>query len=123
MEAPVAVVIRLPRPRDELRFVLLPSGGEIRRLQARSLKWSVWRLWHRRRTHGAEGDRTPDLVTASHALSHLSYGPTKLLSLASKPKSSAPLMPRRWLLRLDVRAKPQLIVAVEHVRRNEVATV
>src|SRR5688500_2523577 len=30
MEAPVAVVIRLPRPRDELRCVLLPSGGEIR---------------------------------------------------------------------------------------------
>ena len=24
---------------------------------------------------GAEGDRTPDLVTASHALSQLSYGP------------------------------------------------
>ena len=24
---------------------------------------------------GAEGDRTPDLMTASHALSHLSYGP------------------------------------------------
>ena len=26
---------------------------------------------------GAEGDRTPDLVTASHALSQLSYSPTK----------------------------------------------
>jgi hypothetical protein len=25
---------------------------------------------------GAEGDRTPDLMTASHALSQLSYGPT-----------------------------------------------
>ncbi len=24
---------------------------------------------------GAEGDRTPDLMTASHALSHLSYSP------------------------------------------------
>jgi hypothetical protein len=24
---------------------------------------------------GAEGDRTPDLMTASHALSQLSYGP------------------------------------------------
>jgi hypothetical protein len=26
---------------------------------------------------GAEGDRTPDLMTASHALSQLSYGPGK----------------------------------------------
>ena len=26
---------------------------------------------------GAEGDRTPDLMTASHALSQLSYGPVK----------------------------------------------
>ena len=29
---------------------------------------------------GAEGDRTPDLMTASHALSQLSYGPKKQLS-------------------------------------------
>ena len=28
---------------------------------------------------GAEGDRTPDLMTASHALSQLSYGPRKVL--------------------------------------------
>ena len=27
--------------------------------------------------NGAEGDRTPDLMTASHALSHLSYSPIK----------------------------------------------
>ena len=27
---------------------------------------------------GAEGDRTPDLMTASHALSQLSYGPIYL---------------------------------------------
>ena len=27
------------------------------------------------RIGGAEGDRTPDLMTASHALSQLSYGP------------------------------------------------
>jgi hypothetical protein len=26
---------------------------------------------------GAEGDRTPDLMTASHALSQLSYGPIR----------------------------------------------
>ena len=26
---------------------------------------------------GAKGDRTPDLMTASHALSQLSYGPTR----------------------------------------------
>ena len=26
---------------------------------------------------GAEGDRTPDLMTASHALSQLSYGPMR----------------------------------------------
>ena len=30
-------------------------------------------LW--RENGGAEGDRTPDLMTASHALSQLSYGP------------------------------------------------
>ena len=29
---------------------------------------------------GAEGDRTPDLVTASQALSQLSYGPDEWLS-------------------------------------------
>ena len=28
---------------------------------------------------GAEGDRTPDLMTASHALSHLSYSPSKIV--------------------------------------------
>src|SRR5215510_7901968 len=28
---------------------------------------------------GAEGDRTPDLMTASHALSHLSYSPSLFL--------------------------------------------
>jgi hypothetical protein len=28
-----------------------------------------------REVGGAEGDRTPDLMTASHALSQLSYGP------------------------------------------------
>ena len=27
---------------------------------------------------GAAGDRTPDLMTASHALSHLSYSPNPL---------------------------------------------
>ncbi len=27
---------------------------------------------------GAEGDRTPDLMTASHALSHLSYSPIRI---------------------------------------------
>ncbi len=29
---------------------------------------------------GAKGDRTPDLVTASHALSQLSYSPVQLIS-------------------------------------------
>ncbi len=33
--------------------------------------------------NGAEGDRTPDLMTASHALSHLSYSP-ELESLIAK---------------------------------------
>ncbi len=28
---------------------------------------------------GAAGDRTPDLMTASHALSHLSYSPSLFL--------------------------------------------
>ena len=30
-----------------------------------------------RKIGGAEGDRTPDLMTASHALSQLSYGPKR----------------------------------------------
>src|ERR1700752_407492 len=30
---------------------------------------------------GAEGDRTPDLMTASHALSQLSYGPMRVKRL------------------------------------------
>ena len=33
----------------------------------------------RRRCHGGEGDRTPDLVNAIHALSQLSYAPGKPL--------------------------------------------
>jgi transcriptional regulator with XRE-family HTH domain len=32
---------------------------------------------------GAEGDRTPDLMTASHALSQLSYGPLRISDLRS----------------------------------------
>lgn len=36
---------------------------------------------------GAEGDRTPDLMTASHALSQLSYGP-------KESKSNVPLQKR-----------------------------
>ena len=38
----------------------------------------------------AEGDRTPDLMTASHALSQLSYSPTgdifQLKAFASRPR-------------------------------------
>ena len=34
---------------------------------------------------GAEGDRTPDLMTASHALSQLSYNPSKLLINCAAP--------------------------------------
>ena len=37
---------------------------------------------------GAEGDRTPDLMTASHALSQLSYGPRNRFSYR-EGKSSA----------------------------------
>jgi hypothetical protein len=33
----------------------------------------------RRVNGGAEGDRTPDLMTASHALSHLSYSPIRIM--------------------------------------------
>jgi hypothetical protein len=33
---------------------------------------------------GAEGDRTPDLMTASHALSHLSYSPLCSIILHKK---------------------------------------
>ena len=35
----------------------------------------------RRGSHGGEGDRTPDLVNAIHALSQLSYAPVNFLSL------------------------------------------
>ncbi len=38
-------------------------------LKAESLRTPV-------KSGGAEGDRTPDLMTASHALSQLSYDPT-----------------------------------------------
>ena len=33
---------------------------------------------------GAEGDRTPDLMAASHALSQLSYSPSKNFALYSR---------------------------------------
>ncbi len=36
--------------------------------------------------HGGEGDRTPDLVNAIHALSQLSYAPAKLSRLRSAPR-------------------------------------
>ena len=39
------------------------------------------------RIGGAEGDRTPDLMTASHALSQLSYGPKLSFSLADDSDS------------------------------------
>ena len=35
-------------------------------------------LLHLRNRHGGEGDRTPDLVNAIHALSQLSYAPAVL---------------------------------------------
>ena len=47
-------------------------------------------------SHGAEGDRTPDLCDASAALSQLSYGP-KGVSVTVKSKSSAQLIRARWL--------------------------
>ena len=99
MEEPIAVVPRLPGPRDELRGVLLPGGGQIRRLQARSLEWAVWRLRHGVENYGASRARTGDLLSARQTLSQLSYGPRSALSLASSAKSSAQLIPRRRLLR------------------------
>ena len=39
-----------------------------------------------KRGHGGEGDRTPDLVNAIHALSQLSYAPAKLFRLRSAPR-------------------------------------
>ncbi len=38
-----------------------------------------------KRDHGGEGDRTPDLVNAIHALSQLSYAPAKLSRLHPAP--------------------------------------
>ncbi len=37
---------------------------------------------------GAKGDRTPDLMTASHALSQLSYGPLSNSSIESVPNTN-----------------------------------
>ena len=37
-------------------------------------------------TGGAEGDRTPDLVIANDALSHLSYGPVPVSSAGVAPR-------------------------------------
>ena len=44
-------------------------------------------------TDGAEGDRTPDLLTASQTLSQLSYGPKRVDCSPSKANSSAQLIP------------------------------
>ena len=45
-------------------------------LQARhALEANLIPLGSTNEVSGAEGDRTPDLMTASHALSQLSYGP------------------------------------------------
>ena len=37
------------------------------------------------KTGGAEGDRTPDLVIANDALSHLSYGPVPVFARPAAP--------------------------------------
>ena len=39
-----------------------------------------------KRGHGGEGDRTPDLVNAIHALSQLSYAPAVLSRLRTAPR-------------------------------------
>jgi hypothetical protein len=39
-----------------------------------------------KRGHGGEGDRTPDLVNAIHALSQLSYAPAKFSRLRPAPR-------------------------------------
>ena len=52
------------------------------RLMDRETEYSqVWGEF--RSIGGAEGDRTPDLMTASHALSQLSYGPNRKLPINS----------------------------------------
>ena len=38
---------------------------------------------------GAEGDRTPDLMTASHALSQLSYGPKGVGGRRERPMQTS----------------------------------
>jgi hypothetical protein len=38
--------------------------------------------------HGAEGDRTPDLLIANEALSQLSYSPMKVASVSAKDGKS-----------------------------------
>ena len=49
------------------------------------------------KTGGAEGDRTPDLMTASHALSRLSYSPTLWFFIVVKGLTS--LLLGAYLLR------------------------
>ena len=45
---------------------------------------------------GAEGDRTPDLMTASHALSQLSYGPKRINSLRFFSKEIERMTIDKW---------------------------
>ena len=52
---------------------------------------------------GAEGDRTPDLMTASHALSQLSYGPKESKSnVRLEKRSSEGLLIADCQLAIDV---------------------
>jgi hypothetical protein len=66
------------------QLVVLPvqqNGTEVRE------KFQIYFLSsHGKNVGGAEGDRTPDLMTASHALSQLSYGPIDEAKLSSEVK-------------------------------------
>jgi hypothetical protein len=56
----------------------------------------------RRKTGGAERDRTDDLLLAKQALSQLSYGPIMGLSCASVPSSRS----QSWWAREDLNFRP-----------------
>ncbi len=61
-----SLFVQCQHPVKEVRSMTHCDAMGLRHVAIRSLKIG-----------GAEGDRTPDLMTASHALSQLSYGPLR----------------------------------------------
>src|SRR5690606_35982945 len=67
-----------PSPPDPGRHgaaVARPAGGRVRPVRRRGEAGRSGKDGKSGRVGGAEGNRTPDLLIANEALSHLSYGP------------------------------------------------